>query len=265
VDGVDEYREDDWALYRQIAPAAVPMRAEQIATLVSLIPFGVDETFDVVDVGCGEGHLCVTVLRCYPNARVVGLDGSPQMLARAAARVRSSQDRAQLRPFALESDDWLRELNGKDVVVSSLCLHHLDDPGKRRLFSEAAARLSPRGAVLIADLVRPQRLEARALFEATWDRAAEQQSVATTGSRSLYELFLASEWNLYRHPDEIDMPSPLFEQLRWLNDAGFTGVDCWFLVAGHAIYGGYRGALNADARPVSYERALQVAHSTLES
>jgi tRNA (cmo5U34)-methyltransferase len=254
-----EQREDDWALYRRLAPAAVPMRAEQIATLLSLIPFGVDEAFDVLDVGCGEGHLSASLQSCYPNARVVALDGSSEMLARAAARL----DDAVLRPFALESTEWWPVIDDKNVVVSSLCLHHLDDSGKRRLFSEIAARLSRRGALLIADLVEPQRPEARDLFEATWDRVAEQQSIATTGGRSLYDLFIDSEWNLYRHPDAIDMPSPLFAQLQWLEAAGFTGVDCWWHIAGHAIYGGYISPPDAATTRLRFDDALATAQRTL--
>jgi tRNA (cmo5U34)-methyltransferase len=36
----------------------------------------------------------------------------------------------------------------------------------------------------------------------------------------------------------MDQPSGLYEQLRWLEDAGFSAVDVYWLKAGHAIYGG---------------------------
>jgi tRNA (cmo5U34)-methyltransferase len=260
-----EQWEVDWDVYRRLAPAAVPRRAEQIATLLSLIPFGVAEPFEAIELGCGEGHLSASLLECYPSATVLALDGSPRMLERAAARLGVFDRRAVVGPFALESDEWLEHVDDKDVVVSSLCLHHLDDAGKAKLFSDVSRRLSRRGSLLIADLVEPQRPEARTLFETTWDRAAEEQSIATTGSRSLYDLFMQSEWNLYRHPDPIDMPSPLFAQLKWMEEAGFTGVDCWWLDAGHAIYGGYLAPPDGAPLRLRFDDALAVARRTLES
>ncbi len=42
-----------------------------------------------------------------------------------------------------------------------------------------------------------------------------------------------SEVNAY------DQPSRLSDQLRWLTDAGFTGAGCFWMRAGHAIFGGF--------------------------
>ena len=35
-----------------------------------------------------------------------------------------------------------------------------------------------------------------------------------------------------------DIPNDI--QLRWLEEAGFSSVDCFWMRAGHAVYGGYR-------------------------
>ena len=47
-------------------------------------------------------------------------------------------------------------------------------------------------------------------------------------------------WNIYYHPDPVDKPSTLPEQLRWMEEAGFEGVDVFWARAGHALLGGYR-------------------------
>ena len=54
--------------------------------------------------------------------------------------------------------------------------------------------------------------------------------------------FEAERWNYYRDPtpDPYDQPSPLSDQLAWLREAGFTVADCFWMRAGHAIFGGYR-------------------------
>jgi tRNA (cmo5U34)-methyltransferase len=38
----------------------------------------------------------------------------------------------------------------------------------------------------------------------------------------------------------MDMPSTVSEHIEWLTEAGFAGVDVFWLRAGHAVYGGYK-------------------------
>jgi len=47
----------------------------------------------VVDLGCGDGPLTLSLTDRWPDARVVGVDSSPQMLE--AARGNDEQDRVQ--------------------------------------------------------------------------------------------------------------------------------------------------------------------------
>lgn len=253
-----EWRETDTDLYRQIAPVAVPARAEQIAALLTLLPFRPDEPFRVVELGCGEGRLAAALLSCFAGAEILALDGSAGMRAQAAARL---GQRAEVAPFQLAAAGWRGRLAGADCVLASLSVHHLDGAAKQRLFADIHAGLSTRGVLLLADLVAPQRAEAGRLFAATWDRLAEQQSLAETGSRRRFEQFVAAEWNFYRFPDPVDRPSSLFDQLRWLRESGFAVVDCFWMQAGHAIYGGYKEAASPPGESLSFERALQAART----
>jgi tRNA (cmo5U34)-methyltransferase len=258
-----EWSETDSELYRRLAPAAVPHRAEQMATLLSLLPFGPDDSFRVVEVGCGEGYLAQALLTCFPQARLMALDGSAEMRTHAEKRLSGFGWRATVAPLILTQPDWLATVDGADCVVSSLAVHHLNGPQKRVLFDSLARRLSARGALLIADLVEPQRAEVRALFASTWDYLAERQSRAATGSTVLFDLFQQTEWNYYHFDDPADTPSPLFDQLVWLKEAGFAVVDCFWLQAGHAIYGGYKNP--AGESGVSFEKAQTAVQMALNS
>ncbi|MCB0021258.1 MAG: hypothetical protein KDE09_25855, partial [Anaerolineales bacterium] len=60
---------------------------------------------------------------------------------------------------------------------------------------------------------------------------------------AVYDFFERDAWNILRHPDPMDMPSPIHDHLRWLADAGFTAIDVYWLKAGHAIYGGQKPAM----------------------
>jgi tRNA (cmo5U34)-methyltransferase len=263
-DGQATWTEENSATYRELAPVAVPARAEQIAALLTLLPFGREEAFRAVEIGAGAGALAYAILDAFPAARVTALDGSASMRAQTAQRLGRFGARAAVAPFELTATEWLAHLEGADCAVSSLCLHHLDGPEKQRFFAAACARLTERGALLIADLVAPQRPEGRELFAATWDRAAEEQALAEDGTVARFERFRATQWNYYRYPDPFDKPSPLFDQLTWLKLAGFVLVDCYWLRAGHAIYGGYKSpAVSAAGQPLAFEDALQSAQRAL--
>lgn len=260
-----QWSESDSALFQSIAAVAVPAREEQIATLLTLLPFTPSESFRVVELGCGEGLFSYALLECFPRAEVLALDGSAAMRAQAARRLQAFQGRAAVEAFDLHATEWWPRLQGVDCVVSSLALHHLSGIDKRRLFSTMCGHLSPRGALLIADLIEPQRPEARQLFAASWDRSAEAQAMAQTGSIQLFERFIEVGWNYYRFPDPFDKPSPLFEQLTWLKAAGFVVVDCFWLQAGHAIYGGYKTESAPTYSGVSYLAALRAAQASLQT
>jgi tRNA (cmo5U34)-methyltransferase len=215
-----------------------------------------------VELASGEGRLSYAILRAFPNATLLALDGEDSMRVETARRLSVFGGRASVGEFDMRRSEWHGVMEGADAVVSSLCVHHLDGGEKRALFRAVRERLPARGALLIADIILPARAEARELFAATWDRAASSAALEQTGSTALFEQFNAVRWNLFRHPDDdFDKPSPLFDQLLWLKDAGFAVVDCFWLRAGHAIYGGY--VANAAGSGLLFDAAWESAQAAL--
>jgi tRNA (cmo5U34)-methyltransferase len=244
---------------------AVPARAEQLATLLALLPFSPDTPFHLVEIGCGEGILSAALLACFPQTTVTALDGSAQMCAVTRQRLQQFGNRAHVSLFDLASAAWYPHLHHADAVLSSLCLHHLADAAKRALYAEIHRRTSPRAALLVADLVAPAHPLVNALFAATWDRAAAAQSLAHTGSLEGFARFQQAEWNHYRYPDPVDQPSPLFDQLQWLKAAGFAVVDCFWMQAGHAIFGGFKTKAAPDGERLAFETILAAVEHQLNS
>ncbi|MBI1881058.1 MAG: hypothetical protein HYR94_23000 [Chloroflexi bacterium] len=235
-------------------------------------PFGGDfdpEAFDLAPINRALRPIRGTKIEqsqanALPSQWTEEDSGSAEMRSRTAGRLSAFGSRARVEPFDLyRIDDWLSCLEGVDCVVSSLVLHHLDGVEKQRLFVAIGERLSPRGALLIADLIQPQRPEASELFAATWDQSAKAQVQAKADSGHLFEQFVKAEWNYYYFPDPVDKPSPLFDQLTWLKAAGFAVADCFWLQAGHAIYGGYKATPANSAIGVSFGAALRSAQVTL--
>ena len=126
-------------------------------------------------------------------------------------------------------------------MASSLAVHHLLPDGKRALFDAAHSRLAVGGAVVIIDIVLPQRDEVWRLHADAYDEICRRQSIERSGDEALFARLVDERWNYFRHPDPAETPSPLSAQLVWLSDAGFDGVDCFWLRAGHAVFGGYKG------------------------
>ena len=263
-DDVVGWDEGTSAIYRMLAEVAVPRREEQLATLLCLLPFGMDDAFQIVDLGCGEGVLEYAALTAFPNASALALDGSASMQEHASRLLKPFGERVDVRPFALDSDEWRSELDDADCVVSSLVVHHLTDEGKRRLFLEAHQRMSEFGALMLIDCVQPQRDEGTRLYEDAYDNISKQQSIELSGDTALFDMFVEEEWNIFRHPEPSEMLAPLSHQLAWLEDAGFQGVDCFWLHAGYAVFGGYKGKGASEDR-LSLEDAMAAVRMAMQA
>jgi SAM-dependent methyltransferase len=238
------WSEDDSARFITLGRVYTPRREELLETFLDLIPFAETESLIGVELGTGAGWLSEGILRRFPRSRMIGLDGSESMRETTARLLAPFGERSEIRPFRLEEQAWRDALPERlDLVVSSLVIHHLDGAGKRQLFAELYERLAPGGALLICDVVLPANEQGRTQMARAWDDEVERRSLEIVGDRSAFEHFVADKWNMYAYTlddDDIDHPSTLVEQLDWLWEAGFTGVDSWWVRAGHALFGGYR-------------------------
>ncbi len=242
------WTESDSQTYRELAAVAVPRREEMIAALVAAAPFGAGDPVKILELGSGDGRLAEALLTVFPRATLTALDGSESMRQEAAKRLALFGDRARVATFDVAALDWWDRMFGVDLIVSSLCLHHLNDGKKQYLYKAAAERLSPRGALLVADLIDPQHPAARRLAADRWDALAKQQADAL-GAPELFRRFVETHSNHFRFPDDMDQPSALFHHLVWLRHAGFSAVDCCWLDAGHAVFGGFKQAEGSTMPP----------------
>jgi SAM-dependent methyltransferase len=219
----------------------VPDRDGQIAVMVSLLPedFGAGT---VLELCCGEGLLAEAILARYPDLRVVGYDGSSEMRRAACRRLAHFGERFEARDFDLGAADWRAWDEPVLAVVTSLAVHHLEGPEKARLFRDIYRLLSPRGVFVIADVIDPAHPIGKASAGAAHDEVVRRQSLALDGDTRAFDFFQREGWNIFRYldPDDIDKPSKLYEQLRWLDEAGFEAVDVFWMQAGHAIFGGWK-------------------------
>jgi tRNA (cmo5U34)-methyltransferase len=218
----------------------VPDRTQQMETICRLIP-PLDGPFVVMELAHGEGLLAETILARFDTAVVHGYDISPQMRQTAVSKLARFDGRFHSHYFDLREHAWRKPDFRPQAIVTSLTVHHLDGPEKQQLFRDMHAILAPGGAFIIADLIEPANGWANTLAADAWDEAVREQTQQLDGNTDRFAEFERLEWNLFRHPDpDFDKPSRLVDQLHWLEAAGFTAVDVYWLRAGHAIFGGYK-------------------------
>lgn len=219
----------------------VPDREVQINCICEVIPPPPGPAY-ILDLCCGEGLLTRALLERFPECHVYGLDGSPTMIAHTEEALTAYGARFTAKQFDLAANDWREFPFSVHAVVSSLAIHHLDDTEKQVLFRDIVSILAPRGSFVIADLIEPMNRFGRKVAADAWDEAVHQRALALDGNLKGYDHFRELGWNHYAgsgpEPDSIDKPSSLFDQLKWLDEAGFIDIDVFWMKAGHAIFGG---------------------------
>ena len=142
----------------------------------------------MLELGTGTGETARRLLEAHPDAFLVGVDSSAEMLAVAGAALPT--ERVDLRVGAIEEP---LPAGPFDLVASALCVHHLSGPEKADLFGRVLSVLRPGGRFVLADVVVPVD-------------PVEATTPLTPG---------------------FDRPSSLSDQVAWLLDAGFEVRVCW--------------------------------------
>jgi ubiquinone/menaquinone biosynthesis C-methylase UbiE len=116
----------------------------------------------VLDVGCGTGYFTRVMAEAVaPGGTALGIDPSPEAIARAGRSTRSANCRfAEGIAEALDAPT-----DSYDVVVSSLMLHHLPETLRPQAIREMYRVLRPGGRVLVADFRPPTTRIGRLLLE----------------------------------------------------------------------------------------------------
>jgi trans-aconitate 2-methyltransferase len=109
-------------------------RMRPAVDLLARVPAAAPKT--VVDLGCGAGNLAPLLAARWPQARLTGVDSSPEMLARARAA------HPQARFEQADIGAW-RPARPVDVLYSNAALHWLD--GHERLFPALLQAVAPGG------------------------------------------------------------------------------------------------------------------------
>ena len=111
-----------------------------------------------LDIGTGPGQIVIKLAQRLSQWSFIGVDRSPGMIAQARASLAAAGNAVGTRVKFEIADGSRLSFPDKsfDLVMCNSVLHHLAQPEK--LLLEMARLATPRGAFLLRDLRRPNRL-----------------------------------------------------------------------------------------------------------
>jgi tRNA (cmo5U34)-methyltransferase len=206
--------------------------------LAELLPFAADERFTFIDLGAGTGAAARTIMDYFPAATAILADYSQQMMAQGAVELTPYAGRYEYVEFNLaHGGPWPAAIpSGVDAVVTSLAVHHLNDARKRELFREILDHLVPGGWFLNYDPVTTTD----PVVQAAWHRVEDRRDESAAEKRSH-----RSPEEQLRWENHTRYLIPLDQQVAYLREAGFEGVDVYWRELDYAIYGGRRPSASA--------------------
>lgn len=180
-------------------------RGRPFLELISRI--GAEEPRFVVDLGCGAGNLTRLLADRWPDAEVVGLDSSAEMVERAGQVPGITAEETDLREWAGQDG------RAPDVLVSNAALQWV--PGHLQLLPQLVRRVAPGGwfAMQVPGNFEEPSHTIRRELAAREPYAAHTQGIASPAS----------------HDPEV--------YLRELQRAGCTHVDAWETTYLHVLAG----------------------------
>jgi tRNA (cmo5U34)-methyltransferase len=191
-------------------------RRPTLRRIAALIPGGVDDSLQILDVGGGYGTFAHEVLSARPHATIVLQDYSTAMIAQAHERLGGFGDRVSCHRSDMADSAWTDELAPPfDAVISALAIHNLGDPDViARVYRDVYSLLGPGGWFFNYELVFPTGPGVAELFRRDPTRSAT--------------------WGVEISPAGLDA------HLHWLREAGFAEVDCLWRDLDQAVLCGLR-------------------------
>ena len=164
----------------------------------------------ILDIGAGTGLLSALLLQRYPEASLVALDISGQMLNVAKKRFAGNPNVRYI-----TGDYVTTDLGGRyDLICSALSIHHLIDKDKRNLYQRIYETLNPKGVFVNADQAAGETLALDRYYMQYWDEFVRNGPLSGDEQKEIL-----------KRRDTLDLNAKLSVQLQWLRDCGFSDVD----------------------------------------
>lgn len=156
--------------YEKMIVQIVPCSWDFFGSVLSLVP---DGPVRVLELGSGTGFVTAMLRAQNPAAEITGIDLSPGMLAVAEAK-------PELSDVTFITGDF-REVWGTgtfDVVLTTLCLHHLPDADRAALLKTIHDSLNEGGIFVNGDVFAAECDREEAMNMAWWRDAMQENGLS---------------------------------------------------------------------------------------
>lgn len=184
----------------------------------------------VLDLGSGTGKTSAIVLNKFEVSRLDAIDLFDSMHGHARRRLEAYSSTVRF----ITGDFMDLPFDGPyDVCISSLAIHHQEEPGKIAIFRKIRKSMNSDGIFILIDWTCFRSgLSNRLAFDSAHD------SVTSHVSDSL----IAKNWS--EHWRTKNMPSTVEDQCGWLREVGFATVECPIRYWGMAMICAWASALS---------------------
>ncbi len=158
----EEHFNDRADRYEELIRNIIPHSELFFGSTVECVP---DGSITVLELGSGTGYVTEQILRKNPGAKITCIDMTPEMLA--IARNKALLDGVTFMEGDFR-DVWPDERF--DVVITTLCLHHLPDADRAALIRRIHITLNTGGRFINGDVFKPESDWEERLFRKRWRR-----------------------------------------------------------------------------------------------
>jgi tRNA (cmo5U34)-methyltransferase len=188
---------------------------------------------NVLDLGCGDGIITNELLRIDNSIIATLIDGSEDMLNKAAERLKGFKNIHILKASFQEIIKKKIALQNFNFIVSSLAIHHLTMKEKKALFRTIYSHLNVGGYFLNIDVTLAPSETLEHWYLSLWREWISERKTAMGILDNSYDDIIQ------RYKDNRDnKPDTLDKQLKALKSAGFKDIDCYYKYGIFTMYGG---------------------------
>ncbi len=210
MDKVQQFYDQLSSEYSELIAKCVPRYPELIHNMFQYLP----EDFQpkhILDLGCGTGNLTDQMFKKYPEAQIDALDISEEILNESRKRFSHTPN---IRYIQADFKTMHLPPGSYNLVMSSIAIHHIEDPEKIKLYREVFQALAPGGIFIFADQTR-----------GTTD-AIYQRNISRWKEEALKLGSTEENWQMWMaHQDAHDFHTPVKWHMEELQKAGFSETD----------------------------------------
>jgi ubiquinone/menaquinone biosynthesis C-methylase UbiE len=227
---MEKEKKEGWAhpeaaeKYSQTADIIIPERKE-ILSIISKVAIELGPVNPkIIDLGCGLGDVTAEILKLKPQADVLMIDFSDEMIRRSRERFRDNKNITVVKRDLNQGILDITGNRGFDAVVSCFSIHHIEFENRIKLYSDIRKLLKEQGLFINGDLFRE---DSPAIDQ--WEFNNKISSLMIQLKEKLGQEWTFEELKLNRLENSQkmgDKPGTLWETFHDMKAAGFRHVDC---------------------------------------